>query len=153
MNTAVDVQFAIETAELPSEAQLQGWVDTALAAYPQHFSLCIRIVYSSESQSLNSDYRGQDKPTNVLSFSFEMPECVSADAEILGDLVICAPGVAVEAEQQGKELFDHWAHMVIHGTLHLLGFDHIEEQEALEMEQLARDLLAKLQITDPYLSE
>ena len=86
----------------------------------------------------------------MLSFPFEIPECVEVESEILGDLVVCAPVVEKEAAEQNKQLFDHWAHMIIHGTLHLLGFDHIKDDEAEEMEQLERDILAKLQIADPY---
>lgn len=151
MNTELDIQFAIETPPLPTQTQLQAWVDVALEAYSQQFSMCIRIVDDLESQALNSEYRGKDKPTNVLSFPFEMPDCVELDTEILGDLVVCAPVVATEACEQNKPLFDHWAHMIVHGTLHLLGFDHIKDDEAEEMEQLERDILAKLNISDPYL--
>ena len=151
MNTEVEIQFAIDTSPLPTIEQVQIWVDAALAQYSTHFSMCIRIVNTDESQALNSEYRGKDKPTNVLSFPFEMPDCVTVETEILGDLVVCAPVVSQEASEQNKMLFDHWAHMIIHGTLHLLGFDHIKDAEAEEMEQLERDILAKLNIADPYL--
>jgi len=150
MSTDVEVQYASEEPQLPSEIQINNWVETALQRYSQRFSLCIRIVDSDESQSLNNQYRGKDKPTNVLSFSFDMPECVDAEIEILGDLVVCASIVAAEAKEQNKALFDHWAHMIVHGVLHLLGFDHIKDSEALEMEQLERDILAVLSIADPY---
>ncbi|NQZ33451.1 MAG: rRNA maturation RNase YbeY [Oceanospirillaceae bacterium] len=150
MSTELEIQFATQTQPLPTQAQLQTWVDVALNQYPQQFSICIRIVDDTESQALNSEYRGKDKPTNVLSFPFEIPECVEVESEILGDLVVCAPVVEKEAAEQNKQLFDHWAHMIIHGTLHLLGFDHIKDDEAEEMEQLERDILAKLQIADPY---
>jgi len=151
MNTEVEIQFALDTPSLPTIEQVQTWVETALAQYSTHFSMCIRIVDTDESQALNNEYRGKDKPTNVLSFPFEMPDCVTVETEILGDLVICAPVVSQEASEQNKALFDHWAHMIIHGTLHLLGFDHIKDAEAEEMEQLERDILAKLNIADPYL--
>ncbi|MFT5705850.1 MAG: putative rRNA maturation factor [Oceanospirillaceae bacterium] len=150
MTTDLEVQYAIGNDNLPTEFQIQAWVDITLAQYLQHFSICVRIVDETESQSLNGEYRGIHKPTNVLSFPFEMPECVEAETEILGDLVVCAAVVSHEALAQNKQLFDHWAHMIIHGTLHLLGFDHIKEEEALEMEQLERDLLTKLTISDPY---
>jgi len=150
MSTDVEVQYASEEPQLPSEAQIKNWVETSLQRYSQRFSLCIRIVDSDESQNLNNQYRGKDKPTNVLSFSFDMPECVDAETEILGDLVVCASIVADEAKEQNKALFDHWAHMIVHGVLHLLGFDHIKDSEALEMEQLERDILAVLSIADPY---
>jgi len=150
MSTDIEVQYASEEPQLPSEAQIKNWVETSLQRYSQRFSLCIRIVDSDESQNLNNQYRGKDKPTNVLSFSFDMPECVDAETEILGDLVVCASIVANEAKEQNKALFDHWAHMIVHGVLHLLGFDHIKDSEALEMEQLERDILAVLSIADPY---
>ncbi|MEH6446364.1 MAG: rRNA maturation RNase YbeY [Oceanospirillaceae bacterium] len=150
MTTDLEVQYAIDSDSLPTQAQIQTWVDITLTQYTQHFSMCIRIVDEAESQTLNSDYRGKHKPTNVLSFPFEMPECVEAETEILGDLVVCAVVVSQEALAQNKQLLDHWAHMIIHGTLHLLGFDHIKEEEALEMEQLERDILTKLSISDPY---
>ncbi|OUS33887.1 rRNA maturation RNase YbeY ['Osedax' symbiont bacterium Rs2_46_30_T18] len=150
MSTDIEVQYASEEPQLPSEAQIKNWVETSLQRYSQRFSLCIRIVDSDESQNLNNQYRGKDKPTNVLSFSFDMPECVDAETEILGDLVVCASIVADEAKEQNKALFDHWAHMIVHGVLHLLGFDHIKDSEALEMEQLERDILAVLSIADPY---
>jgi probable rRNA maturation factor len=150
MNTEVEVQYASTDRQLPSEAQINTWIEAALQQYSQQFSLCVRIVDSEESHSLNSQYRNKDKPTNVLSFSFEMPECIAGETEILGDLVVCAPVVAAEAKEQNKALFDHWAHMIVHGVLHLLGFDHIKDSEALEMEQLERDILTVLSISDPY---
>lgn len=103
---------------------------------------------SEESQSLNSQYRGKDKPTNVLSFPFEVPDGIELD--LLGDLIICADVVEKEAQEQDKPLLHHWAHMVIHGTLHLLGYDHISDDEAEEMEALEIKLLAHLSIPDPY---
>lgn len=151
MIAELDVQFAINQQQLPSEQHIQKWVDTALKAYDKSFSMCVRIVDIEESQALNSQYRGKDYPTNVLSFTFDMPECVEQDTLELGDLVVCADVVAKEAQEQNKQLFDHWAHMIVHGTLHLLGFDHINNEEAEEMEQLERDILAQLNIADPYL--
>ena len=152
MSTDVEVQYVSSAEQLPGETQIKKWVETALQQYSQQFSLCVRIVDCDESQSLNSEYRGKDKPTNVLSFSFEMPDCVDVESEILGDLVVCAPVVAAEAKEQKKALFDHWAHMIVHGVLHLLGFDHIKDSEAQEMEQLEREILALLSIADPYIS-
>jgi probable rRNA maturation factor len=151
MSTLLEVQYAMSENALPTQSDIQTWVDTALEQYQSTYSMCVRIVDAAESQQFNREYRGKDKPTNVLSFEFEMPEFIEQETEILGDLVVCAPVVAKEAAEQNKQLFDHWAHMIIHGTLHLLGFDHIKESEAQEMEQLERELLAKLQIKDPYL--
>ncbi|MBY5921900.1 rRNA maturation RNase YbeY [Ferrimonas balearica] len=143
----LDLQLAIEADNLPSQAQLEGWAALALADRPDA-ELTIRITDEAESQQLNRDYRGKDKPTNVLSFPFEAPPGI--DLPLLGDLVICAAVVAREAEEQHKAPMDHWAHMVIHGCLHLIGYDHIEDDEAEEMESLERQLLAQIGIADPY---
>jgi len=145
----LDIQHASNAENLPSTAQLQSWVDTALGHYHKNFELTIRIVDISESQALNLQYREKDKPTNVLSFPFEVPEGI--ELNLLGDLVICADIVKNEAQEQHKELHHHWAHMVIHGCLHLLGYDHIDDDEAIEMETLETRLLKELAISDPYL--
>ena len=148
----VDRQVAVEATDLPSDAQLGDWVSGVLARYPAKadFELTVRFVTSEESQMLNRDYRGRDKPTNVLSFPFEAPPGVAI--ALLGDLVICHDVVASEARQQQKPLVEHYAHMVVHGTLHLLGLDHIEDDEADIMEQLEREILAGFGISDPYCS-
>lgn len=163
-NTAVaavvDRQLATGVQPLPSTDQLTLWVNHVLA-HP-HISngtlatkpslhqaeLSIRIVDEEESQTLNRDYRQKNKPTNVLSFPAELPDIV--DLPLLGDLVICAPVVEQEAQEQHKTSHAHWAHMVIHGTLHLLGYDHIDAQEADEMEAIETDILATLGIDCPY---
>ncbi|MGY4878271.1 rRNA maturation RNase YbeY [Vreelandella aquamarina] len=154
MTTAViDYQVATQAPELPSAEELERWVSAVLERHadePAH-ELTIRVVDIDESQALNRDYRGKDKPTNVLSFPFEAPPGV--DLPLLGDLVICHAVVDQEAQQQHKPLIQHYAHMVIHGTLHLLGYDHIEDDEAEAMEQLERTLLAEFDIPDPYLNE
>lgn len=144
----VDIQVAVEQPELPSDNDLKLWVNTALSAASSPFELTIRIVDSNESQTLNKQYRGKDKPTNVLSFPFEVPD--SVDINLLGDLIICADVVKQESIAQNKPLKHHWAHMVIHGCLHLLGYDHISEDEAQEMESLEIEKLATLGIKDPY---
>ncbi len=151
MTIELEVQYAIDEASLPDEPQLQLWVKTALHGLLDEGELCIRITDAAESQSLNHQYRGKDKPTNVLSFPFEVPEGVPVT--ILGDLVICAEVVAREANEQNKDLHHHWTHMVVHGCLHLLGYDHINDDEAEIMEQLERDILARLEIADPYLEQ
>jgi probable rRNA maturation factor len=145
----LDIQQACDAENLPSTAQLQSWVDTTLGHYKKDFELTIRIVEISESQALNLQYRKKDKPTNVLSFPFEVPEGI--ELNLLGDLVICADIVCDEAKIQSKELHNHWAHMVIHGCLHLLGYDHIDDNEAIEMEALETSILKELQISDPYI--
>jgi probable rRNA maturation factor len=145
----LDIQHACDAEHIPSTAQLQSWVETALGHYKKDFELTIRLVEISESQALNLQYREKDKPTNVLSFPFEVPEGI--ELNLLGDLVICADVVAKESHEQCKELNHHWAHMVIHGCLHLLGYDHIDDDEATEMETLETRLLKELNISDPYL--
>ncbi len=150
----VDMQVASEHPELPNQEQLSLWAQTALQGLKNQAELSIRLVDASESQQLNLEYRGKDKPTNVLSFPFEVPEALQGLDEVshlIGDLIICAPVVADEAKQQNKPAMHHWAHMVVHGCLHLLGYDHITDEEAQVMEDLERSILSKLDITDPYL--
>ena len=148
MSIELDLQIACDDNNLPSEADFQLWINTALSSYNKPFELTVRVVTSEESQALNLQYRNKDKPTNVLSFPFDVPEGI--DLALLGDLVICAEVVRLEAQQQNKAVHDHWAHMVIHGCLHLLGFDHIEDNDAQEMEALEIKLLSTLNINDPY---
>ncbi|MEH6575881.1 MAG: rRNA maturation RNase YbeY [Amphritea sp.] len=148
MSYYIDRQCQIEDIDLPSEEQLTQWVAATLKGRMDAGELSIRIVSVQESQQLNSEYRGKDKPTNVLSFPFEVPEGIELD--LLGDLVICAEVVAREAQEQDKPVLHHWTHMVIHGTLHLLGFDHIKDDEAQEMEAIEQEVLATLDIPDPY---
>ena len=152
MNLNVDVQIASTATTIPSSADFHLWVSAALKGVLESTELSIRVVDISESQELNFQYRGKNKPTNVLSFPFEYPEGIPEGEmeHLLGDLIICAQVVADEAHEQKKTVPDHWAHMVIHGTLHLLGYDHIDDQEAEEMEQLERNILDTLNIADPY---
>lgn len=148
------VQNDDNIADTPDDAHFLSWAQAALNGadveleLDEPYELTIRIVGTEESQQLNGDYRGKDYPTNVLSFPFEAPPEV--DVAILGDLAICADVVKKEALEQRKDLVAHWAHMVIHGTLHLLGYDHIEDDEAEQMEALEIKLLAGFGIADPY---
>ena len=144
----IDIQRAIEGGQLPSDQDFRAWTEAVLKDRKESAELTIRIVDEPESQSLNRDYRGKDKPTNVLSFPFEAPAMVEMD--LLGDLVICAPVVEQEARDQGKSLQAHWAHMVVHGVLHLLGYDHQNDDEAEQMERLEVEILASLGFPDPY---
>ncbi|KXS39515.1 rRNA maturation RNase YbeY [Modicisalibacter sp. 'Wilcox'] len=153
----IDRQVAVRADGLPEADQLQAWTAAALAHHRRHHDLdapheppelTVRFVEEAESQALNRDYRGKDRPTNVLSFPFEAP--AGLDLPLLGDLVICHDVVEREARDQGKALEHHYAHMVVHGTLHLLGHDHIDEAEAEEMEALERRILADFAIPDPY---
>ncbi|WOH37742.1 rRNA maturation RNase YbeY [Thalassotalea fonticola] len=146
----VDLQVVCNNVQLPTLSQLQLWADTALKPYNKNFELTIRLVDREESQQLNHQYRDKDKPTNVLSFPFEVPPGIELD--LLGDLVICADVVEFEAKDQNKELFSHWAHMIIHGCLHLLGYDHITQDEAKEMEAIEIGLMAQLGYSDPYIA-
>jgi len=149
MKHIIDIQNVCDAQKLPSAELFQQWVNAALTIVTeQEFELTIRLVNITESQQLNKQYRQKDKPTNVLSFPFEVPEGI--ELNLLGDLVICAQVVEQEAKAQNKKLFDHWAHMVIHGCLHLLGYDHINDTEANEMEALEVKILTKLEIANPY---
>lgn len=149
MSNHIDLQLACDSSELPSLELFQQWTDSALKAVTDKtFEITIRIVNVEESQQLNSQYRQKDKPTNVLSFPFDVPEGI--DLNLLGDLVVCAQVVEQEAKEQSKTLFDHWAHMIIHGCLHLLGYDHINDNDAEEMEALEIKVLAELSIDNPY---
>ena len=147
----LDVQLAVEKEnDLPTEEQLCLWATTALLKRTEHEEpeLTIRIVDEAESQELNHEYRGKDKPTNVLSFPFEAPAHVPIP--LLGDLIVCKQVVEHEAVEQGKTLTAHWAHMIIHGCLHLLGYDHIEDEEAEEMEGIEKVIMKDLGFGDPY---
>lgn len=145
----LDLQLATQASDLPAEAQLRRWVELALRQRTADSELTIRLVDAEEGQELNHTYRHKDYATNVLSFPAEVPEGL-LDIPLLGDLVICVPVVEREAREQNKALEAHWAHLVIHGCLHLLGYDHIDDEEAEEMEGLERQLLAELGYPDPY---
>jgi len=153
---SLDIQLATKQPELcPSEEELLAWCRLALqTTVPAGTELTLRVVDEEESQQLNNDYRGKNQPTNVLSFPFEPPIDLPAEAELslLGDLVICLPKVIQEAAEQQKPVLHHWAHLVIHGLLHLQGYDHETEPEAELMESLEIDLLAELNINNPYIS-
>ncbi|MFM5114075.1 rRNA maturation RNase YbeY [Aeromonas hydrophila] len=152
MSVILDLQLASASTDgLPNEAQLQGWLDGTILGFQQEAEVTVRIVDEAESNELNLTYRGKDKPTNVLSFPFEAPP--GLELPLLGDLVICRQVVEREAAEQDKPLMAHWAHMVVHGSLHLLGYDHIEDDEAEEMEALERDIMQELGFADPYLND
>ncbi|MEQ1621152.1 MAG: rRNA maturation RNase YbeY [Methylococcales bacterium] len=144
----LDIQLVFESEGQPSQQQFQYWVDTALADYSHNTEIVIRIVDEQESAELNQQYRHKQGPTNILSFPVDLPEGVELD--LLGDLVVCASVLEREAQQQNKSLTDHWAHIIIHGVLHLLGYDHIEDSDAEEMEALEIAILNKLNINNPY---
>jgi probable rRNA maturation factor len=146
---AIELEVQIATAEesLPDKEHFERGVTTALGDR-DGIELTVRLVGKEESRQLNSKYRGRNSATNVLSFPAELPAAL--DLPLLGDIVICAPVVAEEARQQDKLPANHWAHMTIHGVLHLLGFDHQEEGAAKEMEMIEIEMLTSLGIPNPY---
>lgn len=180
MSLHIDIQISDELSdsieEPPPRAQLQRWAEAAWRGDSlSDVEVALRIVGAKESQQLNRDYRGKDRPTNVLSFPMQMDElhlpaglipndlppdelavhneelCAADDHwQMLGDLAICAEVVAAEAQQQHKSLQAHWAHMLVHGMLHLQGYDHIEDDEAQCMEQLETQIMQQLGFSDPY---
>jgi probable rRNA maturation factor len=145
---AIEVQFAAAQAVTPAPAKIRRWARSALADIPRHTELVIRIVGEAESADLNGRYRGGSGPTDVLSFPYE--EMPGVESDLLGDIVICAPLVLREAREQGKTPDSHWAHMVVHGILHLLGYDHLDESQACIMEEQERRILARMGYGDPY---
>jgi probable rRNA maturation factor len=144
----VTVQYAVAAEGIPGEQDIRAWAALALQDVGERREVVIRIVDEAEITALNRQYRGKDGPTNVLSFPCEgFP---GAATDLLGDVVICAPVVAAEAVTQGKSPESHWAHLVIHGVLHLLGYDHHNEAEAQRMESREIALLSGLGYPDPY---
>ncbi|AEY00998.1 hypothetical protein GU3_06210 [Oceanimonas sp. GK1] len=149
MTLWLDLQLACDEAPgLPAEQDVERWLAAALEGERDEAEVTVRLVDEAESQALNRDYRGKDNPTNVLSFPFEAPPGVALP--LLGDLVICRQVVEREAAEQNKPLQAHWAHMVVHGCLHLLGFDHIKDDEAEAMEAREIAILAGLGMDNPY---
>jgi probable rRNA maturation factor len=169
MTFDIDVQLACAAHDLPRPAkqmaeQVDVWVRAALVfpqtawqrklkwqaveSFHQAAQLTVRIVDIAESTALNQDYRHRQGPTNVLSFPFDEP--FQLQPPLLGDVVICAPRVVEEARQQGKPVLAHWAHLVVHGVLHLLGYDHLEDEQARVMETLEILVLARLGYPNPY---
>jgi probable rRNA maturation factor len=150
----VDYQQAYEADEemakaIPSAEQVEAWANAVLVAEnTSEQEVTVRFTDDEESQTLNHEYRGKDKPTNVLSFPFEVPPGI--EMNLLGDLVICVPVIMREAQEQDKTPTNHYAHMVIHGILHLLGYDHIDDADADIMEAKEIRILASLNIGNPY---
>jgi probable rRNA maturation factor len=144
----LDVSYAARRPWAPSSRQLARWAAAALAPMRRSMVLSVRVVGEARSRSLNAHFRRKDKPTNVLSFSG--PGSVPDGRYFLGELVICAPVVAREALTQEKTLESHWAHMTVHGVLHLLGFDHERQAEAVKMTAKEIQILDRLGFSDPY---
>lgn len=152
MSIELDLQLAVEDENgLPIFDDIHLWLSSAVTQFQPQAEVTIRLVDEEESHQLNHDYRGKDKPTNVLSFPFEAPPGIELD--LLGDLIICRQVVEREAIEQNKPLMAHWAHMVVHGSLHLLGYDHIEDDEAEEMESLETEIMQGMGFKDPYIDE
>lgn len=148
----LDLQIACADSNgLPDAATFQRWLKGVLPQFQAEAEVTVRLVDEAESNQLNLTYRGMDKPTNVLSFPFEAPTGIVLP--LLGDLIICRQVVEYEAAEQGKTLEAHWAHMVVHGSLHLLGYDHVEDDEAEKMESLETEIMHGLGYPDPYLVE
>lgn len=147
---AVHLAYAVPQRGVPSVASFRRWVAAALRGARHHAAaeLSIRIVGAREGRGLNRRYRGKDYATNVLSFPVELPRGVTSP--LLGDLVICASVVAREAREQHKLPRNHYAHLTVHGVLHLLGYDHMNDAEAMQMETLETRILTTLDIADPY---
>jgi probable rRNA maturation factor len=149
------VQVACDEPQIPAASDIQTWIATAVERSGRQpagdVDVAVRIVDADEIRTLNRLYRDKDRSTNVLSFPTGKIDGLPVEAGIqLGDVVVCAAVVAAEAGEQGKALGDHWAHMIVHGTLHLLGFDHENDAEAIEMEALETQILASQNVTDPY---
>lgn len=153
-STLLDLQVASQATGLPEASAFQAWAEAALreAGVDTAVEITVRLVDAEESRTLNREYRDKDKPTNVLSFPNELPDFLREQLDVLplGDLVICAPVMASEAAEHGKRESDHWAHLTVHGVLHLLGFDHIDDDDADEMEALEVAALKTLGIANPY---
>ncbi len=154
MSTSVDLELQVmtEAAWLPAQHQFDEWAAAALKEVDAPVGLVIRIVDAIESHALNKQFRDKDEPTNVLSFPFELPDELPTELKNnhLGDLVICAPVMHQEAVEQNKPEVAHWAHIVVHGLLHLQGYDHQNESDATTMESKEVKIMNRLGYPDPY---
>lgn len=144
----IDVILRSVSTQLPALGDLEKWAIAATNKHREEAEISLLVVDEEEGAKLNKQWRAKEGPTNVLSFPSELP--AELKLPFLGDLVICAPVVEQEAKVQKKNLSAHWAHMIVHGTLHLLGYDHISDAEAEEMESLETAILAQLDYPDPY---
>ncbi len=144
----IEIQIESQSKQIPAEKQFEDWVDGVLKNEDQDSEIVIRIVDEDEMIRFNEQYRDKKGITNILSFPFEAPEGV--ESPLLGDLLVCAPVVEEESKEQNKKLEHHWAHLIIHGILHLLGYNHIDDVEAEEMEKLEIDILTTIGINNPY---
>jgi probable rRNA maturation factor len=145
----IEIQAIFKSNGQPDQEHIQRWVDAALDGFNQDTEIVVRIVDEQESAELNEQYRHKSGATNILSFPVEVPEGI--ELNLLGDLVVCAPVLEKEAFEQHKTLTDHWAHIIVHGVLHLLGYDHIDETQAEFMESKEITILNTLTIKNPYI--
>lgn len=157
MSVVVDIQVACDAATVPSDDEIRWWLSHAVNAVrgpaTDAVEVSVRIVDEAEGRELNSHYRQGNRATNVLSFPADaavQTQLGHGTPKMLGDVVICGPVVEREAADQGKDPASHWSHLLVHGALHLLGYDHKSDAEAQQMEALERELLAKRGIEDPY---
>jgi probable rRNA maturation factor len=149
MTYQIDIENNSQSILIPSQEKCESWITAVLKNQQiNEAEVSVYIVDEDESQELNSQYRGKENPTNILSFPADIPEEVGIP--LLGDLVICAPVVEREAQEQQKTVDAHWAHMLVHGSLHLLGYDHIEDDEAELMEALETNIITGLGFSAPY---
>lgn len=144
----VEVQYALNDERTPNEEDFQKWASAIDSKIYSADEVALRVVDENEITYLNEQYRKKSGATNVLSFPAELHDEI--DLSFLGDIIICAPIVVKEAEEQGKTLLSHWAHMTVHGILHLQGYDHINDRDAAEMEALEMEILEKLDFANPY---
>jgi probable rRNA maturation factor len=153
LDLELDLQVAAAGTDVPPLSDLRRWVAAVLEGRRDRAELTIRVVGEEEGRQLNRRYRGRDRATNVLSFPFDAPPGIDKDDSIhdfLGDLVICADLVRHEAQERGKPVAAHWAHLVVHGVLHLLDYDHLTDEDAAEMEGLETAVLGGLGFPPPY---
>ena len=152
MTITLDLQIATKVKEgLPTEADFSLWLSGVLNQFQPDAEVTVRIVNEDEIQALNQQYRDKKGTTNIISFPFEAPENIEID--LLGDLVICRHVVESEAKEQNKPVLTHWAHMIVHGTLHLLGYDHIQDDDADEMESLEIEIMQSMGYPNPYIAK
>lgn len=147
----IEIQTIFKSRGQPDQELIQQWVNAALDGFNRDTEIVVRIVNEQEIAELNKQYRRKPGPTNILSFPVDVPDGI--ELNLLGDLVVCAPVLEKEALEQHKALVDHWAHIIVHGVLHLLGYDHFEDNEAELMESKEIIILSKLNIKNPYLQD
>lgn len=153
MNHIIDLQIACEKPLPIPEEQLIAWISLTLDEHGQERELTLRLVDTDEISALNSTYRKKEGPTNVLAFPGDLPEHVDLDCSFLGDVIVCPAVLEIESKEQDRLLEAHWAHIVIHGVLHLLGYDHYEEPDTIKMQAMETQLLARLGFPNPYQHE